>query len=116
MSEQVPETDALQVRLRSSEQVGQPKFANYSYVGVSHAMAYLDFGFIEPAHLAQVARRLAEGSGAGKSFVGMTVTRVAMGLPDLMRLHQQVMGVIKALTTQAPPKFSKSSINTLNAD
>ena len=43
MAEPSKKIDALQIRLRGSEQTGQPKFANYSHVGVSNNMAYLDF-------------------------------------------------------------------------
>ena len=104
MAEPSKKIDALQIRLRGSEQTGQPKFANYSHVGVSNNMAYLDFGFIEPAHLAQASQRLSEKNRAGKSLEGTTVTRVAMGLNDLLRLHQQVNGIIAALKAQAPTK------------
>ena len=107
MAEQSKNMDTVQVRLRGSEQIGQPKFANYSHVGVSNNMAYLDFGFIEPAHIAQASQRSSEKNGAGKSLEGTTVTRVAMGLIDLLRFHQQVNGIIAALKEQAPTKSDK---------
>ena len=107
MAEQSKKTDALQIRLRGSEQTGQPKFANCSHVGVSNNMAYLDFGFIELAHIAQASRRSSEKNGAGKSLEGTTVTRVVMGLTDLLRLHQQVNGIIAKLKAQASTTSDK---------
>jgi hypothetical protein len=42
------QTLALNVRLNPSESSAHPRAANYTNIGVSQGIAYLDFGFIEP--------------------------------------------------------------------
>jgi hypothetical protein len=71
MSEPEDATIALNVRLKSSESSAHPSAANYSNVGISQGIAYLDFGFIEPALLGAVAKTAKDGQAAAK---GWTVT------------------------------------------
>ena len=47
---------ALNVRLKPSESSAHPRAANYTNVGIAQGIAYLDFGFIEPALLAATAK------------------------------------------------------------
>ncbi len=49
-------TIALNVRLKPSDSSAHPRAANYTNVGVAQGMAYLEFGFIEPALLAAIAK------------------------------------------------------------
>ena len=51
MSEAKDTTIALNVRLKPVDQSNLPHQANYSNVGVTQGIAYLDFCFIEPALL-----------------------------------------------------------------
>ena len=50
--EQEKTSPAVSVRLHPVEQSDQPIMANCSTVSVAQGIAYLDFGFIEPALLA----------------------------------------------------------------
>jgi hypothetical protein len=94
MSEPKDKTIALNVRLKPVEHSDQPHSANYSNVGVAQGIAYLDFGFIEPALLAAIAQTAKDGQSAPKGLDGTLVTRVAMGVDVLARLHQQIQQVL----------------------
>ncbi|RPH78582.1 MAG: hypothetical protein EHM80_09950 [Nitrospiraceae bacterium] len=65
------------------------------------------FGFIEPTMLAAIARTAKDGQTAPKGLEGALVTRVAMGVDVLARLHQQIQQVLVSLRDARQPK-SKS--------
>jgi hypothetical protein len=87
-------TLALNVRLKPSEASAHPKATNYTHVGVAQGIAYVDFGFIEPALLAAIAKTAKDGQAAPKGLEGHLVTRVAMDVGALARLHQQLQQVL----------------------
>lgn len=107
MSEPNDTTIALNVRLKSSESSAHPRATNYTNVGVAQGMAYLDFGFIEPALLAAVAKTAKDGQAAPKGLDGHLVTRVAMDLGSLARLHQQIQQVLVGLRDAQKAKGAK---------
>lgn len=104
MSEAKDKTIALNVRLKPVEHSDQPHSANYSNVGVAQGIAYLDFGFIEPALLAAIAQTAKDGQVAPKGLDGTLVTRVAMGVDVLARLHQQIQHVLLGIRDARQPK------------
>ena len=97
MSEPKDQTIALNVRLKPSESSAHPRVTNYANVGVAQGIAYLDFGFIEPALLAAIAKTAKDGQAAPKGLEGALVTRVAMSVDVLARLHQQIQQVLVSL-------------------
>lgn len=97
MSEAKDTSIALNVRLKPSESSAHPRATNYTNVGVAQGIAYVDFGFIEPALLAAVAKTAKEGQAAPKGLEGALVTRVAMGVDVLARLHQQIQQVLMGM-------------------
>ncbi len=97
MSEAKNQTLALNVRLKPSELSAHPRATNYTNVGVAQGIAYVDFGFIEPALLATIAKTAKDGQVAPKGLEGHLVTRVAMGVEVLARLHQQIQQVLVGL-------------------
>jgi hypothetical protein len=97
MSEAKDQTIALNVRLKPSESSAHPRATNYTNVGVAQGIAYLDFGFIEPTLLAAVAKTAKDGQAAPKGLEGSLVTRVAMSVDVLARLHQQIQKVLEGL-------------------
>jgi hypothetical protein len=97
MSDPKDKTIAMNVRLRPSEPSAHPRATNYTNVGVAQGIAYLDFGFIEPTQLASIAKAAKDGQAAPKGLEGTLVTRVAMGVDVLARLHQQMQQVLVSL-------------------
>lgn len=104
MSESKDTTIPLNVRLKPSESSAHPRAANYSNVGIAQGIAYLDFGFIEPALLAAIAKTAKDGQAAPKGLDGHLVTRVAMDVGALVRLHQQIQQVLVGLRDVQQPK------------
>ena len=97
MSEPKTQTIALNVRLKPSESSAHPRATNYTNVGVSQGIAYVDFGFIEPTQLATIAKTAKDGQAAPKGLEGALVARVAMSVDVLARLHQQIQQVLVSL-------------------
>ena len=104
MSEPKDQTIALKVRLKPSESSAHPRATNYTNVGVAQGIAYLDFGFIEPILLAAIAKTAKDGQSAPKGLEGHLVTRVAMSVDVLARLHQQIQQVLVSLRDARQPK------------
>jgi hypothetical protein len=106
MSESKSRAIALNVRLKPSESSAHSRATNYTNVGVAQGIAYLDFGFIEPTVLAAIAKTAKDGQAAPKGLDGALVTRVAMGVDVLARLHQQIQQVLVSLryARQSKPK------------
>ena len=104
MSEDKDTTIALNVRLKPSEPSAHPRATNYTHVGVAQGIAYVDFGFIEPTLLAAIAKTAKDGQAAPKGLEGALVTRVAMGVDVLARLHQQIQQVLVSLRDTRQPK------------
>lgn len=104
MSEAKDTTIALNVRLKPSESSAHPRATNYTNVGVAQGIAYVDFGFIEPALLGAIALTAKDGQAAPKAIDGQLVTRVAMGVDVLARLHQQIQQVLVGMRDARQPK------------
>ncbi|UVT17013.1 MAG: hypothetical protein H8K04_05520 [Nitrospira sp.] len=104
MSDQKDTTIALNIRLKPSDSSAHPRTANYTNVGVAQGIAYLDFGFIEPALLAAIAKTAKDGQAAPKGVEGHLVSRVAMDVAALARLQQQIQQVLESLGAARQPK------------
>ena len=104
MSETKDQTLALNVRLKPSESSAHPRATNYTNIGVAQGIAYLDFGFIEPTLLAAIAKTAKDGRIVPKGLEGTLVTRVAMGVSVLARLHQQIQQVLVSMRDARQPK------------
>lgn len=105
MNEPKPTTIPLNVTLKPSEPSAHPRVVNYTNVGVAQGLAYLDFGFIEPALLAAIAQTGKDGPAAPKQVDGHLVTRVALPVDHLAQLHQQIQQLLMGLRT---PRQQKS--------
>jgi hypothetical protein len=85
---------AVNVRLRAVDQSDQPIASNFATVSVAQGIAYVDFGFIEPALLARVALDSQNGKALPAAVEGKLAVRVAMGMDVLVRLQQQVQQML----------------------
>jgi len=110
MKESKGKTILLNVRLKPSESSARPLATNYTNVGVAQGIAYVDFGFIEPALLGAIAKTAKAGQAAPKDLEGHLVTRVAMGVDVLVRLRQQIQQVLVSMrdARQGKPTEKKS--------
>ena len=90
-------TIALNVKLTPSDSSVHPRAANFSNVSVAQGIAYLDFGFIEPALLAAITKTAKDGQSAPNAVDGHLVTRVVLPLDVLVRLQQQIQQVLVGL-------------------
>ena len=97
-------TVAVNVALHPVDHSDQPVSANYSGVGMAQGIAYLDFGFLEPAQLVGVARKGREANGVSPQLEGTLVVRVAMGLDVVQRLHQQLQQVLIGMRPKSAVK------------
>jgi uncharacterized membrane protein len=88
--EQASKAVSLNVRLTPIRESEPPTFANYTTVGMTQGIAYLDFGFLEPALLAAVAQRAQKGEAVPKQLEGKLAVRVALPLDAMLRLQQQL--------------------------
>ena len=95
---------ALNVRLKSNDSSSHPRATNYTNVGVAQGIAYVDFGFIEPSLLGAIAKTTMNGQTAPKGIEGQLVTRVAMGVDVLARLHRQIQQILVGLRDATKPK------------
>ncbi len=107
MNEAKDQVFALNVRLKSNDSSALPHAANYTNVGVAQGITYVDFGFIEPALLDAIAKTARNGHAAPKGIDGRLVTRVAMGVAVLARLHQQIQQVLISLRDARQPKAKR---------
>ena len=104
MSEAKDTAIAFSVRLKPRESSAHPLASNYTNVDVAQGIAYLDFGFIESALLGATAKTAKDGQAAPKAIDGQLVTRVAMGVDVLARLHQQIQQILVRLRDARQPK------------
>ena len=84
---------AVNVRLRAVEQSDQPIMSNFATVAVAQGIAYVDFGFIEPALLAKVMMDSQNGKAIPEQVEGRLAARVSLGLDVVARLQGQMQRV-----------------------
>ncbi len=89
---------SVNVRLRPVEQSDQPIMSNFATVSVAQGIAYLDFGFIEPALLSTVMVASQNGKAVPEQVDGKLVARVSLGLDVLGRLQHQIQQVFLSMS------------------
>jgi hypothetical protein len=89
---------AVTVQLRSVEQSDQPIMSNFATMSVAQDIAYLDFGFIEPALLARVMMDSQQGKTLPETVEGKLAVRVGLGLDVVGRLQQQMQQVFLSMS------------------
>jgi len=87
-----------------SELNAHQRATNYTNVGVAQGIAYMDFGFIEPGLLGAIAQTAKDGNVTPKVIEGQFVTRMAIGIDVLARLHQQIQQILVGLRDVRQPK------------
>jgi len=97
-----PRTIGLGVRLVPAGDSDQPRVANYTALTLAPGMAFIDFGFFEPAMLAALPRVAQQGGKLPESINGRLATRVAMSYDTLTNLHQQLGSALQGLKGAKP--------------
>jgi hypothetical protein len=98
---QQPRTVGLGVRLVPTGESDQPRVANYTSITLAPGMAFVDFGFFEPAMLAALPRVAQQGGKLPNSINGRLATRVALSYETLANLHQQLGSALQGLKKKA---------------
>jgi hypothetical protein len=88
---------AVTVRLHAVEQSDQPIASNVATVTVAQGIAYVDFGFIDPALLARVALDSQNGQALSEQVDGKLVVRFSLGLDVMARLQGQMQQVFQSM-------------------
>src|SRR5262245_48017118 len=86
----------LGLRLVPMGNSDQPVFANVCNVNVAPGVAFIDFGFLEPAMLTALPQVARQGGKLPERIDGRLAVRVALGVEALASLHQQVGRVLAA--------------------
>lgn len=90
-------TVGFNVRLQAVEHTALPVLANYTHVNVAQGVACVDFGFIEPALLADVGKHSQKGETLPNHIKGSLATRVVLPIDSLIRLQQQLSQILMRL-------------------
>jgi hypothetical protein len=92
-----PPRKSLGIRLAAAGDSDQPVVANYTQLNVAPGMAFIDFGFLEPAMMNALPRVAKAGGKLPESIAGRLAVRVAVGYDTLAGLHQQLGRVLAGL-------------------
>ena len=103
------ESKPMSVRLVPVGNSDQPVVANYCSVNLAPGMAFVDFGFLEPAMLAALPRMARSGGKLPEKLNGRLAVRVALGYDSLAGLHQQLGHVLKGLSAARAAGAKKNS-------
>ncbi len=87
----------MSVRLVPVGNSDQAVVANYSTINLAPSMAFVDFGFLEPAVLAALPRLARSGGKMPEKLNGRLAVRVALGYDSIAGLHQQLGEVLTGL-------------------
>jgi hypothetical protein len=98
------ERKGLGLRLVPVGNSDQPVFANVCNVNVAPGVAFIDFGFLEPAMLSALPRVAKEGGKLPERIEGRLAVRIAMGVEALASLHQQLGRVLASAQRGAAKK------------
>jgi len=90
------ERKPLGLRLVPVGNSDQPVFSNVCSVNVAPGVAFIDFGFLEPAMLTALPRVAKQGGKLPERIEGRLAVRVALGVEALASLHQQIGRVLAA--------------------
>jgi hypothetical protein len=89
---------SVNLKLVSTGQSDQPVAVNGTAIQVVQGVAYIDFGFIDPAVLVALTRSAKAGTQPTQDTVeGKLLVRVAMGVDMLRSFRSQLEGVLSEL-------------------
>jgi len=98
-----PAKQAVNLQLMPANGSDQPVLANVTLVEPTAGVALLDFGFLDPGAMAALNRMARAGRQVPERLNGRLAARVAISYEALATLHQQIGGVLQALTRRQKP-------------
>lgn len=93
-----PAKQAVNLQLLPADGSDQPVLANVTLVEPTAGVALLDFGFLDPGAMAALNRMARAGKQVPERLNGRLAARVAISYEALATLHQQIGGVLQALS------------------
>lgn len=93
-----PAKQAVNLQLVPADGSDQPVLANVTLVEPTAGVALLDFGFLDPGAMAALNRMARAGKQVPERLNGRLAARVAISYEALATLHQQIGGVLQALS------------------
>ena len=93
-----PAKQAVNLQLMPANGSDQPVLANVTMVEPTAGVALLDFGFLDPGTMAALSRMARAGKQVPERLNGRLAARVAISYEALATLHQQIGGVLQALS------------------
>jgi hypothetical protein len=100
---------SLGIRLAPVDNSDQPVMSNYVQVNVAPGIAFIDFGFLEPAVLSALPRVAKQGGKLPESIDGKLAVRVALGYETIVGLHQQLGKLLLGLGSAAAAAKEKKT-------
>ena len=91
----------LGLRLQPVDHSDKPVFSNFTAVQGAPGMVFVDFGFLEPAALPQLARLAKSGGKMPETINGRLACRIVLGLDSAVQLTRQLEQHMKSLTAAA---------------
>lgn len=93
-----PAKQAVNLQLMPANGSDQPVLANVTMVEPAAGVALLDFGFLDPGTMAALTRMARAGKQVPERLNGRLAARVAISHEALATLHQQIGGVLQAVS------------------
>lgn len=91
----------LNLRLAPANNSDQPVISNICNVQLAPGLAYIDFGFIEPAIMASLPRLAQQGGKMPEQINGRLAARIAVPFDGLANLQQQLTRAMEELAKAA---------------
>lgn len=101
---------SVEVRLQPVEHSQQPVFSNFTTVQSGTGVVFIDFGFLEPQTLTNLARLGQPGVKAPEAIGGTLACRMALSLDTTANLANQLNRLLRsAAGVQAQPAQPQST-------
>jgi hypothetical protein len=97
----------LNIRLAPVNNSDQPILANFTRLNAAPGVAFVDFGFLEPAALSALSRLAQTGRKIPENLNGKLAVRVAIGFDSVAALHQQLGQLLEGLKVQSGEKSAR---------
>ena len=92
----VPQSVTVAVRLQPVEHSQQPVFSNFTTVQAGTGVVFIDFGFLEPQTIANLARLGQPGVTVPEAIGGTLACRMALSIDTVANLANQLNQLLRS--------------------